>query len=224
MTCSTRSTRPSTSTSQRRATRRSPTGRARDDHRRRRAPGTRRQRRHHQRGRPARPTRTSPSGSRPPAARPVTVDYATADDTATAPADYTAHQRHAELHTRADLQDDHRPGQRRPARRGDETYFLNLSGAVNATITDRPGPRHDHRQRPAAGALRQRRHGHRGRRRHGRRDLHGQPQRPERPRGDGRLRDGERHGDRARGLHRGSGDSRLHRRPDDEDGRRVRRR
>ena len=70
----------------------------------------------------------------------VTVGYATANGTATAGSDYVAASGHADL-----------PGGRRPRRRlpvtvnGDtavepnETFFVNLSGATNATIADAQG-------------------------------------------------------------------------------------
>ena len=65
-----------------------------------------------------------------------------------------------------------RAGHRRPARRGDETFFVNLTNPSNATITDGQGLGHDHGRRRRADALDQRRHRHRGRHRHGRRDVH----------------------------------------------------
>ena len=72
------------------------------------------------------------------------VDYATADDTAIAPADYVAMggtltftpgqiAKTVTVPVNGDLLDE-----------ANETYFLNLSGAVDATVTRCPGPRHDH--------------------------------------------------------------------------------
>ncbi len=74
-----------------------------------------------------------------PSGRPVLVDYATADDTATAPADYVATggtltftpgqiAKTVTVPVNGDLLDE-----------ANETYFLNLSGAVDATVTDAQG-------------------------------------------------------------------------------------
>ena len=74
-----------------------------------------------------------------PSGRPVTVDYATADDTATAPADYAGTSgtlsfapgqtfKTVSVPVSGDLLDE-----------ANETYFLNLSGAVDATIADAQG-------------------------------------------------------------------------------------
>ena len=84
---STRSTRRSSSTSRTRRTRRSPTAGRRHDHRRR--PAARRSINdvtvtEGDAGRSTRPSRSAWRAS----GRPVTVDYATANGTATAPADY----------------------------------------------------------------------------------------------------------------------------------------
>ena len=55
------------------------------------------------------------------------------------PADYTARSGHARPSPRPDDEDDHRRGQRRHARRGNETFFVNLSNPTNATIADGQG-------------------------------------------------------------------------------------
>ena len=99
----------------------------------------------------------------PTSGQNVSVDYATADGTATAPADYAA--------TSGTLT--FAPGQATKTvtvqvvgdtlDELDETYTVNLSNAVNAAILDADRARHDRRQRPAAGALDQRRDGDRGR-------------------------------------------------------------
>ena len=78
---------------------------------------------------------------------------------------------------------------------GDDTFAVNLSNAVGAIGRRRAGHRHDHRRRRDSVALDQRRHRHRGQHGHGQRHVHGRPERRERPHGDGRLRDCERHGD-----------------------------
>ena len=104
MTCSTRSTRPSTLNL---------SGAGQRDHRRRlraraRSPTTTRCRRCRSttspsaRSTPARSTRPSPSRSRPPSGRPVTVDYATADDSGDRAGRLRGHQRHPELRARPD--------------------------------------------------------------------------------------------------------------------------
>ena len=83
-----------------------------------------------------------------PSGRPVSVDYATASGSATAPADYTTAAgtlsfaagqttRQATVQVNADLLDE-----------DDETFTVNLSGAVDASIADPQRRRHDHRQRP----------------------------------------------------------------------------
>ena len=94
--------------------------------------------------------------------RPVTVDYATANGTAVAPADYQAASgtltftpgqttRQLTVLVNGDLLDE-----------ANETYFVNLSNPGNATIADGQGVGHDHGRRRAARALRQRRGRHRG--------------------------------------------------------------
>ena len=146
---STRSTRPSslnlTNASQRddrrrpRASARSPTTTA--------AVALDRRRHGHRRRRAARSTRPSRSRSRRPAARRSRVDYATA--TARRPRRPTTPATSGTLTFAAGqtTQDGHGARQRRPARRGDETFAVNLSNPVNATIADAQRPRHDHRQR-----------------------------------------------------------------------------
>ena len=97
-----------------------------------------------------------------PSGRPVSVDYATADDTATAPADYVAAGgtltftpgqtfKTVTVPVNGDLLDE-----------ANETYFLNLSGAVDATILRPPGARHDHGRRPPSDSRCRQRLGHRG--------------------------------------------------------------
>ena len=94
--------------------------------------------------------------------RTVTVDYATANGTATSPADYTAvalatltfnpgqTSRTVTVSVNGDVIDE-----------PDETFNVNLSGAVGRRSST-ARCRHDHRRRPAAYAQHQRRHGHRG--------------------------------------------------------------
>ena len=96
-------------------------------------------------------TRPSPSRSRRASGQTVTVDYATADGTATAPGDYAAASGHAHasppgettktvaVHGRtATLLDEI-----------DETFFVNLANAIERHDRRRPGHRHDHRRRRA---------------------------------------------------------------------------
>ena len=118
----------------------------------------------------------------PPAARPSSVDYATADGTATragrlrrrrrgtltfAPA---RRRRRSPSLVNGDLLDEL-----------DETFIVNLSSAVDATIADGQGVGTITDDDPLPALSDQRRHGDRGQRRHRRRDLHGQPERAERP-------------------------------------------
>ncbi len=127
-----------------------------------------------------------------PSGRQVTVDFSTANGTATAPADYqtgngtvsfpagqTAQQ--VSIQVNGDLaRRDRRELPRQPHQPLERRHH-------------RPaGPRDDHRQRSAPGDLHRRRGGDRGRRRHGHRELHCQPERAERAPGLRRLRDCER--------------------------------
>ena len=99
----------------------------RDDRRRRRAsarsPTTTRSRPCRSATRPSpratrapRPRRSRSRSTRP-SGRALSVDYATADGSAIAPADYTRGERHAHLRGRRDDEDGQRPRQRRHARR-----------------------------------------------------------------------------------------------------------
>ncbi len=97
-----------------------------------------------------------------PSGRSLSVDYATADVTATAPADYLAASgtltfapgetsKQVTVLVNGDLLDE-----------ANETFRVNLSNPVNATIADGAGHRHDHRRRPAGRDLRRRRERPRG--------------------------------------------------------------
>ena len=96
----------------------------------------------------------------------VTVDYATADGTATAPGRLHGDHRHADLHTRADDEDRQRPDRRRHARRGRRDVHGRPDEPVQRDDRRRPGPRHDHRRRPPPASVHQRRHRDRGQRGH----------------------------------------------------------
>ena len=67
--------------------------------------------------RATRPVRTSRVSLSAPSGQSVTVDYATANGSATSPADYTGGQRNAHLQPGPDLDADQRAGHQRPARR-----------------------------------------------------------------------------------------------------------
>ena len=112
----------------------------------------------------------------------ASVNYATADGTATAPADYAATSgtvnfaagettKQVTVLVHGDTLDE-----------ANETFTLNLSNPSNVTIADGTGSRHDHRRRHAAGALGEQRHGHRGQQRDGQRDLQRHPRRAQRAR------------------------------------------
>ena len=137
-------------------------------------------------------TATRPSRSRLGAGsgRTVTVDFATANGTATAPGDYTAGER-----------------ARSPSRRGettktvtvpvngdvldeaDETFFVNLSTPSNATIADGQGVGTITDDDPLPTLHDQRRHRDRGQRRHDDATFTVSLDAAERPDGHGRLRD-----------------------------------
>ena len=157
-----------------------------------------------------------------PSGRTVSAGYATADGTATAPADFVAATgtvsfaagettRTITVAVNGDLTDEI-----------DETFSVNLTGPVNATITDAEGIGTITDDDAAAEPVRRRRDGHRGQRQHRQRGLHRQPQLGERQDRDRRPRDGRRHRDgagRLRGRHRVAD---LHAGPDDQDGDRGR--
>ena len=128
-----------------------------------------------------------------PSGRAVTVDFATADITATAGSDYLATSGHAHFRRGRDNEAGDRHRQRRLARRGQRDVRLNLTNAVNATIVDPQGHRDDHRRRRAAGAVGQQRDRRPRATRDGRRHLHGHAHAGQRPLGDRRLRDRGRH-------------------------------
>ena len=79
-----------------------------------------------------------------------------------------------------------------------ETFFVNLSSPTNATLADGQGLGTITDDDAAPDPRGRRRDGDRGRRRRHQRDLHGQPERRERPRRHRQLRDGERHRRRRR--------------------------
>ena len=101
-------------------------------------------RRGHGRPPPSRSTLSTVSG------QTVTVDYATANGTATAPGDYTAGRTRSSSPPGETTQDRHRPGPRRHARRGERDVLRQPVQPVERHDHRRPGPRHDHRRRPDA--------------------------------------------------------------------------
>ena len=145
--------------------------------------GDRGERRHGDRGLHRQPL-SSASG------QTVTVDFATADGTAVAGADYTLGERHGQLPGR--------PGRRRSPSRSPATsstrstrrFTVTLSNPTNATIADGTGLGTITDDDPTPTLVDQRRDRHRGRQRHRRpRPSPSRCQRAERPRRHGRLRD-----------------------------------
>ena len=126
---------------ERRPTRRSPTAGARHDHRRRRAAGARDQRRDVTEGNAGTATHVHRQLSTPPSGRAVTVDFATADGTATAPADYVADRRArspsppGETTKTVTVAGQRRHCSTRPTRRSSSTSRT----PINATIADAQG-------------------------------------------------------------------------------------
>ena len=159
-----------------------------------------------------------------PSGRGLSVDYATADGTASSPADYVPASgtvnfaagetsKTVSVLVNGDQLDEI-----------DETFTLSLSNGVNVTIGDGSGLGTISDDDPAAGAHDRRRHGRRRRQRHDRGELHGHAQRRERAPGHGQLRIGRRHRDRAGRLRAGQRLAELRSRADDEDGHRQRER
>ncbi len=135
--------------------------------------------------------------------RQVTVQYATANDSATAPGDFTRHRRDADVRARRHDEVGRGDGERRRARRDRRELPRQPDGADERRARRRPGPRNDHRRRRSAGPVDRRRHGHGGQQRHGQRGLRRLALRGERPTRFGRLRNAHRRlhaGELARGL------------------------
>ena len=160
----------------------------------------------------------------PASGQNVSVDYSTADGTATAPADYAATSGTLTFAPGQTTRTVDRPGRGRHAGRARRDVHGQPLECDQCGDRRRDRARHDPRRRFAAGALDQRRDGDRAGRRNDERDLHGQPQRAKRPRGLGRLRDRGRHGDRPGGLRRRLRQPQLRGRRDLEAGDRARQR
>ena len=152
-----------------------------------------------------------------PSGLAVSVDYATANGTAVAPADYAATSgtlnfapgqttKQVTVLVQGDLLDE-----------ANETFTAQPDERGQRDDRRQPGHRDDQRRRPAAGADDQRRERHRGRQRNDRSHLHRLALAAQRTLGDGRLRDRQQHGRRARRLHGHERHPHLHSRPDDED-------
>ena len=132
---------------------------------------------------------------------PVTVNYATANGTATAGSDYTAASGTLTFARRPDQQDDHRHGQRRHGRRAERDVLRQPQRPDQRHHRRRPGPRHDPQRRYRASAISDVTvtEGNSG---HERRHLHGEPLGGGDLPGDGQVRHGRRHGHRRQRLHR----------------------
>ena len=153
-------TRPTSSTSPRRRWPRSPTTRASGG-----SPTTTRRRR----SRSTTPPRTR-AGTEilnvslsAPSSLPVTVNYATAHDTATSPADYPTKTGTVTINPGKTHKTVRIPTTQDVLDEADETFNVNLSGPTNATIADAHGPGDDPRQRPGPVAYDRRRLAQRGR-------------------------------------------------------------
>ncbi len=140
-------------------------------------------------------------------AKPITVDFATADGTATAGADYEATSgtlswapgevtKTVAVTIDGDLLDE-----------ANETFTMNLTNPTNATDLHRLPDRHHHRQRPHAVPGDRRRERGRGQLGHLERHLHRDPVGAQRPNGERQLRHRERHRHRSGRLHGHLGDA-----------------
>ena len=147
----------------------------------------------------------------------VTVDYATSDVTATAPADYTRRDRDPHVRPGGDDADDPHHGPGRPERRGQRDVPRDAVEPGQRDDRHRDRHRHDHRQRPRSVDRDQRRDGDGGQRRDDERELHRVAVGPERHERDRELHHGERDRDPARRLHDHVGHAHVHPGPGDED-------
>ncbi len=127
----------------------------------------------------------------------VTVQYATANGTATAGSDYTTTSGTLTFTPGQLTQTVPVPVLGDTVFEPTETFVVNLSNPINATIGDGQGARHHHqrRRRPAAAdGVDRRRDGHGGQRGLGQRGLHRDPVGGEHADRDGAVRNGQRHG------------------------------
>ena len=168
------------------------------------------------RGTAGRPSATYTVSLNAPSGRAVSVDFATADGTATAPADYLAASGTLNFAAGQTIQSRSRCSSTatcstRRTRRSASTSRTRS----NATIADGQGVGHDHRRRRAARAVDRRRDRRRGRLR----DRQPRPSpsrltRAERPTSHRRLRDRERDGTGARRLPGRDRHAHVRRRPE----------
>ena len=147
----------------------------------------------------------------------VTVDYATADGTAMAPADYTATAGTLSFPAGTTTRTVTRARHRRSPRRGERDVPRAPVEPGRGAPRGRAGHGHDRRRRPRPRPLDRRRVGRGGRDGNDARHLHAVALGPERPGRERRRGDGGRHGDRGLGLRARRVDGRLPARGHDRD-------
>ena len=133
--------------------------------------------------------------------RVVTVNYATANSSATSPSDYTATSGMLTFALGVTTQTITVPVNGDVLNEGNETFNVNLSNAVNASIADSQGVGTIVDDDPMPSLSDQQRVSHRRQLRHDQCGVHRDPLSRERPDGHGQLRHGERDGDVNLRLH-----------------------